>query len=378
MSVFKIEGSPYYQYEFWFKGRRYRSSTKQRNKTAAQRHESNVRQKLANDRSGIVELEPPPTLVAFAEGFLDRTKCEMRPNTTRCYKNSLQNLKPWFGSKRLDEISADEIERYKNARLEEKRSPSTINRELAFIRRVLLFAVKVSRPTAGKQPLKWTLLTTPFVAHGVEFLKEKRRERIINFDEERRYLAAAKQPLLDVATLILEMGLRPGEACAIRGQDVHLYGSPFVHIADGKTPNARRDVPITARAKDVLKRRLSTAEGDYIFPRRIGTGHDWTLPMNELDPAHRSALRDSKIVPGFRIYDLRHTYVTRAIEGGTDPLTLMKLMGHEELSTTERYVHLSKRHLSDAQLRIERYRAEREIVEVEEMKATKTEAVRIQ
>jgi hypothetical protein len=124
MSVFKIEGSPYYQYEFWFKGRRYRSSTKQRNKTAAQRHESNVRQKLANDRSGIVELEPPPTLVAFAESFLDRTKCEMRPNTTRCYKNSLQNLKPWFGSKRLDEIAADEIERYKNARLEEKRSPS--------------------------------------------------------------------------------------------------------------------------------------------------------------------------------------------------------------------------------------------------------------
>jgi hypothetical protein len=42
------------------------------------------------------------------------------------------------------------------------------------------------------------------------------------------------------------------------------------------------------------------------------------------------------------------------------------------------YVHLSKRHLGDAQLKIERYRAEREIAEVEEMKATKTEAARIQ
>jgi integrase len=378
MSVFKIEGSPYYQFEFVFKGRRYRGSTKQNNKTSAQRHESNIRQKLANDRSGILELDPPPCFSVFAEEFLERTKHEMATNTTRCYKNSLQNLKPAFGSKRLDEISADEIERYKFARLEEKRSPSTINRDLAFIRRALLFAVKISRPSSGKQPLKWTLLTTPFVAHGVEFLKESRRERIINFDEERRYLAAARQPLRDVATLILEMGLRPGEACAIRAEDVHLYGSPFVHVPVGKTENARRDVPITARAKDVLKQRLSDAEGECLFPRRVGTGHDWTSPMNELDPAHRSALRDSKIAPAFRVYDLRHTYGTRAIESGTDPLTLMKLMGHEELSTTERYVHLSKRHLGDAQLKIERYRAEREIAEAEEMKTTTSEMAGIQ
>jgi integrase/recombinase XerD len=243
---------------------------------------------------------------------------------------------------------------------------------------VLLYAVKISRPSAGQQPLKWTLLTTPFVAHGVEFLKENRRERIINFDEERRYLAAARQPLRDVAILMLEMGLRPGEACSIRRHDVHLYGSPHVHIPAGKTQNARRDVPITDRAKEVLKARFAAAKGEYIFPSRVGTGHDWTAPMDELDPAHRSALRESKITPRFRIYDLRHTYGTRAIEGGTDPLTLMKLMGHEELSTTDRYVHLSKRHLTDAQVKIERYRAGREIAEAEEMKAARNESTAVQ
>ena len=375
MSVFRIEGSPYYQFDFVFKSRRYRGSTKQRNKTAAQRHESNLRQKLANNRSGIIETEAPPVFEKFAEDFLERTKGEMRPNSTRSYRNSLKNVKPWFGSKRLDEIGADEIARYKESRLEKKRSPSSINRDLGFLRRVFLFAVRVSRPTAGRQPLPWVLLTTPFVAHGVEFLKENRRERIINFDEERRYLAAARQPLRDVAVLMLELGLRPSEACAIRAQDVHLYGSPYLHIPTGKTENARRDVPLTSRANEVLKERLKAAEGEYLFPKRIGTGHDWTSPMAELDPAHRSALKDSKITPAFRIYDLRHTFGTRAIEGGTDPMTLMKLMGHEELSTTERYVHLSKRHLAEVQGRIEKHRAEREIAEVEAQKAESLGAI---
>ena len=91
---------------------------------------------------------------------------------------------------------------------------------------------------------------------------------------------------------------------------------------------------------------------------------------------HRSALRESKKSFPFRIYDLKAG--TRAIEGGTDPLTLMKLMGHEELSTTDRYVHLSKRHLGEAQSKIERYRA-REIAEAEEMKTNSvSSAARVQ
>jgi hypothetical protein len=43
----------------------------------------------------------------------------------------------------------------------------------------------------------------------------------------------------------------------------------------------------------------------------------------------------------------------------------MKLMGHADLNSTSRYVHLSKRHLADAQKKIEQYRAAREIAEAE-------------
>lgn len=176
------------------------------------------------------------------------------------YETSLKSLRPWFDRKRLDEIRAEEIERFKQARLQRGCSPSTVNRDLACLRRILSFALQL----------------------------------------------------------------------------------------------------------ETLKRRLMQAKGDYIFPVRLGRGFDWSRPMWELHPAHYQALEDSEIEPPFQIYDLRHTYGTRAIESGTDPLTLMRLMGHQDLKTTMRYVHLSKTHLAEAQVRIERYRARREREEKEE------------
>ena len=86
-------------------------------------------------------------------------------------------------------------------------------------------------------------------------------------------------------------------------------------------------------------------------------------------------LNQRRFAQHFRPYDLRHTYGTRAIESGTDPLTLMRLMGHADLKTTARYVHLSKRHRSDAQRRIEEHRAAREIAAVEAQKGATLGAV---
>src|SRR5665213_3456967 len=215
MSVFKRKGSPYYQYDFLFEGRRYRGSTKFTNGVAAQRAVDVLRTRLAQSRAGIVERKPVPVFKIFADDFLQRVKPELRPNTHRGYSISIECLMDRFGTKRLDEIAADEIEKFKQSRLEKGRSPSTVNRDLACLRRVLSFAVNLE-----------ILGSTPFIAHRVKFLKESGRERILNFDEERRYLAVATSSLRDVGLLMAEMGLRPGEACSIRLADVHVYAAP--------------------------------------------------------------------------------------------------------------------------------------------------------
>jgi len=189
-------------------------------------------------------------------------------------------------------------------------------------------------------------------------LNEKGRERTLSFDEERKYLRAAAPVLKDVAMIMLEMGLRPGEIFQLRSEDVRIEPpAPHVHIREGKSDRSIRDVPITTRALLVFNRRLSNVKVEYLFPRRVGNGYDWTRPMTELEPAHLRVLRKSGIQPPFRLYDLRHTYGTRPVEAGIDVFSVAKLMGHADLSTTERYVHLSKGHLEDAQKKIERFRA---------------------
>jgi integrase len=168
---------------------------------------------------------------------------------------------------------------------------------------------------------------SPFFGGRVEFLHEKGRERTLSFDEERRYLKAAAPVLKDVGTIMVEMGLRPGEIFQLRGEDVHIGAAAYVHVREGKSDRAVRDVPVTSRALPIFKRRLANAKGEYLFPRRVGNGYDWSRPMTELEPAHLRALRKSGLQPPFRLYDLRYTYGTRAVEAGIDVFSVANPQG---------------------------------------------------
>lgn len=53
----------------------------------------------------------------------------------------------------------------------------------------------------------------------------------------------------------------------------------------------------------------------------------------------------------FVLYDFRHTFATRMAERGMDVATLAAILGHANLRTVMRYVHLSKEHIHAATLR---------------------------
>jgi len=177
-----------------------------------------------------------------------------------------------------------------------------------------------------------------------------------------KYLAVASETLKDVARLMLETGLRPEEVYRATVGNAAL-DSGYLYIPFGKTKAARRRIPLTSPALAIIKRRVEAAKGVYLFPHR----DDANKPMLKVNNAHTTALSNSKL-RALRLYDLRHTWATRAAEGGMDMPTLAALLGHSKLNMVMRYAHPQEQHQADAVKRLEVFNAAKEIAAFEKQK----------
>ena len=63
-----------------------------------------------------------------------------------------------------------------------------------------------------------------------------------------------------------------------------------------------------------------------------------------------------KVLPAFRLYDLRHTYASRAVMAGVDLPTLAALLGHTSVQMPMRYVHLFEGHKREAAGKIRKFK----------------------
>ena len=68
------------------------------------------------------------------------------------------------------------------------------------------------------------------------------------------------------------------------------------------------------------------------------------------------AIKRAGLTP-FRLYDLRHTWATRAAMAGVDLVTLAAMLGHSRLQMVMRYAHPTEEHQHNAMLKIEAYQA---------------------
>ena len=73
--------------------------------------------------------------------------------------------------------------------------------------------------------------------------------------------------------------------------------------------------------------------------------------------AHDAAIARAS-VQYFRLYDLRHTFATRAAEAGVDVLPVNAVLGHTTVQMTSRYVHPTDAHKADAAKKLEAYNAQ--------------------
>ena len=86
--------------------------------------------------------------------------------------------------------------------------------------------------------------------------------------------------------------------------------------------------------------------------------------MLKVNNAHTGTLKRSSLAP-FRIYDLRHTWATRAAMSGIDLVTLAAMLGHSRIQMVLRYAHPTAEHQASAMRRLEEFNGAKKIAEYE-------------
>lgn len=350
---------------FWVDEYHVQKTTKCTNKRDAAEVERAYRTQLAKGEVGLETRKPAPMFSAAVKEYLAWSEHEhaAHPNTHKRYETSSKALLRYFGDTPLDQIAPDDVEKFKTWRIKQKKSPrkrkvpkvattskaattlmpATVNRELACLKILFNFYIKSD-----------VLMRSNPVSRVKFFAEHNEHTRVLSQDEERLYLMAASQPLQDVATLMLETGARPEEVCRLRREDVNL-DQGYLSIPFGKTKAARRKIPLTGRASAALQKRMAKEKGEYIFAGGRSAS-DGGKPIVKLNAAHNGAVTRSG-VRQFRLYDLRHTFATRAAEAGVDLVTLAAMLGHSRVQMVMRYAHPTEEHQFNAMKKMEAYRA---------------------
>jgi integrase len=290
-------------------------------------------ERAARDRQQELSLRPyvKRTPAAGAALFAELAKAYYEAARARLQQTSLSALAykldrfyiPALGHLPAAHVTPDRIDKYVADRLKTV-SRSTVHRELSDICAILSWAASrryiLANPLAGyrKPPRDDAVIAPPTV------------------DELGRILAASAGHLRRALQLAFYTGIRPGrrELLSRKWSDVDLHrGTLFIE-------SARKGGPVTrAIALHPELRALLAAwqaadinlqpPPEYLV--HYGVGHK---PVGSLKTAWAAALRRAGITRRLRLYDVRHTFATLAIQSSGDMRTISEIMGHSRPDTT--------------------------------------------
>ena len=143
--------------------------------------------------------------------------------------------------------------------------------------------------------------------------------------------------------------MRPKEVYAIKQENVNLV-ERYIFVPEGKSRFARRTIRLPQRVFQVLQSRVGGAKGEYFFPHG-------TEPDRHMVICRSHLVISRKLKLDFRLYDLRHTFGSRAAMAGVDLFTLKELMGHSTIAMTMKYIHPTPEHKRRTMARFERHKS---------------------
>lgn len=265
------------------------------------------------------------------------------------------HIKPLLGSRKITEIGTGDVERMMNAiadgsvRPKPKAVPAgeadqaptgepskpgsrvrggktAATKAVKLLRAIFNFAI--ARKLCGENP---TL--------GVKTFADGKRERFLSPAEMGRLgdaLTAAgaegAHPYhVAIIRLLAFTGARKSEIAALRWSEVD-SARGLLQLEDSKT--GRKTIRLGAAALEILSK-VDRTESPYVFP----DPRDATMPIRNLDWAW-VGIRKRAGMDELRIHDLRHSFASVGVAGGSGLYLVGKLLGHGHVATTSRYAHL--------------------------------------
>jgi len=283
-----------------------------------------------------------------AEYVDDRKVAGLRSLAT--VKGQLETLREHFGARYLRSLTYGAIRDFRGARLKaktrkgEQRSITSVNRELALLRRMLNVAVSESFIVGGNPFHKGDPL--------ISTADEKKRQRIITRDEEKALLAACDAPkrghLKPIVIAALDTGCRLGELLKLRWRDVDLDNGQLTLIALNTKTATKRMVALTTRLRIALEDLKAQAPDD---PRMRVFGIVSNVRSAFTGARNDAGLRD------LRFHDLRHSAATRLVGAHIPLAEVGRILGHQQPTTTYRYVNADHETAIRAAAALDRFNA---------------------
>jgi integrase len=293
-----------------------------------------------------------PTFHEFASEWFERQKVEggrqgkgLAGKSRHDLEWRLSNhLLPTFASRRLDQITVEDVDRYRLAKVREgKLGVTSINKTLATLAAILETAVEYElidrNPARGRrrrlpaQPPRRSWLDR---ADHIAALLDAAGE----VDRKARVCRGQRRALL--ATLIFA-GLRIGEALSLRWRDVDLARGTIT-VRAAKTDAGVRIVNVVPVLRDELgayRARLDTAPDALVFGTAIGTRQTATNVRRRM-LAKAAALADKQLAKDdaeplpkhLTPHSLRRTFASLLFAIGETPSYVMAQMGHTTANLT--------------------------------------------
>tara|TARA_R110000737_G_scaffold351668_1_gene394621 strand:+ start:426 stop:1607 length:1182 start_codon:yes stop_codon:yes gene_type:complete len=298
---------------------------------------------LADDLDPKAERDSKRNVVTFLEFAQEHYIPNAKANKLT-YQNDISimtnHFYPLWKDWKLSEISKQDIQRLMDSHAG-KLKPSTINRMLSLIHRMLKLACE------------WGHLTVNPASNLKKLKENNQRNFFLNSEQVARLLKSCDEDLNKSAAnfvrLALLTGMRAGEILSSKWEHVKFNdGEPSLYLPHTKAGLAR-SVPLNDSALAIIEAQklLMRSNNPYLFAGRFGS-KQMSHPKK---PFNRIKERAGDLEQ-LRIHDLRHSFASILInsssENGGVPVSLydvQHLLGHHTSKTTERYAHLASSRL---------------------------------